>query len=263
MSKFLTPPVWYDKNGNLNEMLTGTGGGYSNVVIGVQSTIAGTGSVAIGGQSILGVDGAIVDNNNSIAIGCSSRAEALGGIAIGYKASTTSNDCIAIGNEAKAKAYVNIAIGGNAQASEEYGIAIGEEAQATKRDSIAIGGGAKTTTQDTIQLGDNTKSYDLTVGNGTGILGIGSIKFQKMTKSSETTVPISSPGVYLCCATNKGLSEMAIIFIENTHTDSVALQTSDTLCKYVAQYQGEWIQQIQVGLGATINYCFKIIDVTA
>ena len=23
MSKFLTPPVWYDKNGELNDMLTG------------------------------------------------------------------------------------------------------------------------------------------------------------------------------------------------------------------------------------------------
>lgn len=194
MSKFLTPPVWYDKNGNLNEMLTGTGGDYSNVVIGVQSSIAGTGSVAIGGQSILGVNGATADNDNSIAIGCSSRALAIGGIAIGYKASTVSNDCIAIGNEAKAKAYLNIAIGGNAQALEEYGIAIGEEAQATKRDSIAIGSGAKTTTQDTIQLGDNTKPYGLTVGNGRMSLNIGSTAQGNWISATSNGI---SQGLYL------------------------------------------------------------------
>lgn len=246
MSKFLTPPVWYDKNGEENQSLVN----YAN------AGVSGPTNIAFGLDAKSGTDN---DSHSCIAVGYQATATGQGAIAVGSYDSngnpaTPSTGASAIGPG-------TIAIGGGASATDGS-LAIGDSASANVPDSIAIGGSA-TAGSHQIQLGGNNNLFNLTVGDGTGALGIGSIKFEKMTKSSETTVPISSPGVYLCCATNKGLSEMAIIFIENTHTDSVALQTSDTLCKYVAQYQGEWIQQIQVGSGATINYCFKIIDVTA
>lgn len=57
MSKFLTPPVWYDKNGNLNEMLTGDAkksneeAFQSNLAVG-NSSIAGTANGSGGSTSI-------------------------------------------------------------------------------------------------------------------------------------------------------------------------------------------------------------------
>lgn len=137
MSKFLTPPVWYDKNGNLNEMLTGNTGTSNDIAIGSSATATG-GGIAIGGSA----------SNGGIAIrGSVGRG---GGIAIGGNASDG-----------------GMAIGVGASANEENGIAIGRYATAGASGCIAIGYDADASTPNTIQLGDNATAYTLNVGDGT------------------------------------------------------------------------------------------------
>lgn len=164
MSTFLTPPVWYDKNGNLNQMLTGNPGTSRDIAIGAGTTAtgggiaikgnAGDGGIAIGGTS----------NGVGIAIGGSSNGE---GIAIGY-ISASSNDGVAIGYNTKAKGS----------------------------GCIAIGDGANTNTPNTIQLGNNNTAYTLNVGNGTGTSKIGALNFNEVASTD-----IQSNGLYLCTAT--------------------------------------------------------------
>lgn len=85
MSKFLTPPVWYDKNGNLNQMLSGdarntTSGLQSNISIG-ESSLAGTVD-GVGGSLSIGY-GAKANSDQTIVVGAFSDASD-GGIAIGH-----------------------------------------------------------------------------------------------------------------------------------------------------------------------------------
>lgn len=87
MSKFLTPPVWYDKNGNLNEMLTGSAGTSHDIAIG-SSAEAGGGGIAIGGNAIDG----------GVAIGSGTTSWGPGCIAIGDGASTSAPNTIQLGN---------------------------------------------------------------------------------------------------------------------------------------------------------------------
>lgn len=150
MSKFLTPPVWYDKNGNLNEMLTGNAEAPSDIAIGSRTTATG-GGIAIGGSSSATVGG--------IAIGGSASN---GGIAI--RGSVGRGGGIAIGGNASDG---GMAIGVGASANEENGIAIGRYATAGASGCIAIGYDADASTPNTIQLGDNATAYTLNVGDGT------------------------------------------------------------------------------------------------
>lgn len=87
MSKFLTPPVWYDKYGNLNEMLTGSAGTSHDIAIG-SSAEAGGGGIAIGGNAIDG----------GVAIGSGTTSWGPGCIAIGDGASTSAPNTIQLGN---------------------------------------------------------------------------------------------------------------------------------------------------------------------
>ena len=91
MSKFLTPPVWYDKNGNLNDMLTGEASG-DGVAVG-SATIAYNKGVAIGSNAQAGGDA----SSGGIAIGSSADASS-GGIAIGSNADAASPDTIQLGD---------------------------------------------------------------------------------------------------------------------------------------------------------------------
>ena len=155
MSKFLTPPVWYDGYGTLNDMLTGKSveaeGG--NVVIG-SSAEAGAHvftSVIIFG-SATGTESATT--SNAIIAGVGASAFGTGVIAIGAGSSATAEGAIASGLSAQAKNTGAIAIGRGAAAE-----AVG---------AIAIGDGASASSQNTIQLGNNVK-YNLKVGNGNGV----------------------------------------------------------------------------------------------
>ena len=241
MSKFLTPPVWYDKNGNLNNMLTGEASG-NGVAVGPVTTATSKG-VAVGYNA-----GAY---NEGVAVGTYSTAD--NGIAVGTYADADNG--IAIGPHAAA--YSNgIAVGGSAA---EGGIAIGGEAAGN---GIAIGG---TAAANKVQLGSTGVAYDLTVGNGSGTLGIGSIAFNEMTIASNK-ITISAPGVYLCCTTYKRnpqdtmfTSNVAICFIKDVAQPASVLTSSNNSCSYV-QGTSNKAGAIQAGDGFTIQYCFKIVS---
>ena len=102
MSKFLTPPVWYDKNGNLNQMLIGdarntTSGLQSNISIG-ESSLAGAVD-GVGGSLSIGF-GAKAKSDQTIVVGALSDASD-GGIAIGHGISVVGGG-IGIGGSATA-----------------------------------------------------------------------------------------------------------------------------------------------------------------
>lgn len=150
MSKFLTPPVWYDSNGNLVEILTGgatlpPGTIYTNsMAIGKDSSLAGSYAIAIGDHT-----NAYADNT----------------IAIGDGASSYAPGCIAIG------ARATVAPGEGTIGS----IAIGKGSHVCGNGSIAIGEGITLGTDGnplnyTIQIGAPDQTYSAQIGNGNGIL---------------------------------------------------------------------------------------------
>lgn len=150
MSKFLTPPVWYDSNGNLVEILTGgemlpPGTIYTNsMAIGKDSSLAGSYAIAIGDHT-----NAYADNT----------------IAIGDGASSYAPGCIAIG------AGATVAPGEGTIGS----IAIGKGSHVCGNGSIAIGEGITLGSDGsplnyTIQIGAPDQTYSAQIGNGNGIL---------------------------------------------------------------------------------------------
>ena len=148
MSKFLTPPVWYDKGGKENQSLVNTAG----------MGISGPTNIAFGLDAKSGADN---DSHSCIAIGYEATATGRSAIAIGSYDSDASAGVNAIGSG-------TIAIGGGALASDGS-IAIGNSANANISDSIAIGGSA-TAGSHQIQLGGNNNLFNLTVGNGMGTI---------------------------------------------------------------------------------------------
>lgn len=152
MSKFLTPPVWYDGYGTLNDMLTGKSFEEGNVVIGpnAESGVNVFNSVVIYGS-------ATAPTSNAVIAGVGASASGAGVVAIGAGSSATAEGAIASGLSAQAKNTGAIAIGRGAAAE-----AVG---------AIAIGDGASASSQNTIQLGNNGTAYTLNVGNGNVSIG--------------------------------------------------------------------------------------------
>lgn len=119
MPKFLTVPTWYDKNGQLNQMLTGdarsASTGPKNVSIGENSS-AGVANGS-GGSVVIGYGAS--GENDAVAVGALSSARDTGSIAIG-------RSIIASGG--------GIGIGGNASANQiqlgdkntKYDLAVGD-----------------------------------------------------------------------------------------------------------------------------------------
>ena len=174
MSKFLTPPMWYDKNGKLNEMLTGTampgeeGHPLTNLSIGQYSvagdtdgtpsnfgTAVGYGAKASGSSTVLGAESSA---KNGIAIG--SLVKVTGGIGIG---GDVTNGGIGIGGDVTNSGInkAGIGIGGNVTGN---GIGIGGNVTGN---GIGIGGDA---TANQIQLGNPNVVYDLKIGTGNGVV---------------------------------------------------------------------------------------------
>ena len=223
MSKFLTPPVWYDKNGELNDMLTGEAFMYG------------------------------------IAIG-NSAAAAMYGVAVGYSSSGQSAG-VAVGSDADASSG-GIAVGYSSSA-DNAGVAIGSNADASSG-GIAIGQDAHVASSDTIQLGDSALTFMLNVGDGTGALRIGNIKFEKMNIVGHN-VSIPQSGVYLCCTIHKespqalvSMTNVSICFIDDlsdTHQSVSMLTSASGSCFYDATDQ-----KIKPGTNFRIQYCFQIIS---
>ena len=161
MSKFLTPPVWYDSEGNLVEILTGH-------IVSYDGTVSYTGSMAIG-------KGASVEGNYSVAVGESTSIYNGSTTAIGYNTVSRGNGNIVIGYKAESY-YVsnqnsgNIAIGEDSSVIGGGSIAIGRNNKVIGNESIAIGSGITFGTVEnpvnyTIQIGAPDKPYTFKVGN--------------------------------------------------------------------------------------------------
>lgn len=176
MSKFLTPPSWYDKNGseiNIFNNTTHGANGPFNTAIG-RSAVAGR---PLGQGSSFG----------GVAVGCQAQAINEGAIAIGsYDENGTRRDVSATG-------VGSIAIGAGAQASHDGTIAIGQGANVAPG-SIAIGLNANTNAINTIQLGNNNTAYTLSVGNGRMSLNIGSTAQGNWVSATSNNI---SQGLYL------------------------------------------------------------------
>ena len=261
MSKFLTPPVWYDKNGDLNDMLTGEAS-ENGVAVGSGAS-ATMGGVAVGYNAGADDEGVAIGHNANTRGGIAIGGDATeGGVAIqGTVTGTATGAGVAIQGTATGN---SIAIGGTAA---EGGIAIGGAATGN---GIAIGGNAA---GNEVQLGNTGVAYNLTVGDGSGTLKIGgiagapkigSIAFNEMTIASNK-ITISAPGVYLCCTTYKknpqeaiSTSNVAICFI-NAVNEPAAVLSSNGSCSYV-QGTSTKAGAIQAGDGFTIRYCFKIVS---
>ena len=159
MSKFLTPPVWYDKNGSEINIFNNTT--YDGVVE----------NTAIGTSAIAGSEGS--SYGSAVAVGSQAQAKASLSIAIGsynddnfqtVQALATGSIAIGAGAKANADSTDGIAIGSRTT-SGQGGIAIGGGTSATGG-GIAIGDGASATANQ-IQLGNPNSRYDLKIGNGT------------------------------------------------------------------------------------------------
>lgn len=118
MPKFLTIPTWYDKNGQLNQMLTGdarsASTGPKNVSIGENSS-AGVANGS-GGSVVIGYGAS--GENDAVVVGALSSAET-GSIAIG-RSITASGGGIGIGGNASAG---QIQLGDK---STKYDLAVGD-----------------------------------------------------------------------------------------------------------------------------------------
>lgn len=136
MSKFLTPPVWYDKNGEENQSLVNAANG----------GVSGPTNIAFGLDAKSGTDN---DSHSCIAIG--------------YQATATGRNAIAIGSYDSDAHPVGLDAGTRATGSGT--IVIGGGASATGG-GIAIGDGASAAANQ-IQLGNPNSRYDLKIGNGT------------------------------------------------------------------------------------------------
>lgn len=154
MSKFLTPPVWYDKTGNKIDILN-------------NETYAATGpdNTAIGTSAIAGSEGV---SYGAVAVGCQAHAIGPNSIAIGSYDRTNGGSP----RNVEALASGSIAIGGGAKANADStdGIAIGRGAT-SGQGGIAIGPGATANEANTIQLGRNNTAYTLNIGNGNASIG--------------------------------------------------------------------------------------------
>lgn len=139
MSKFLTPPVWYDKNGEENQSLVNA----------ANAGVSGPTNIAFGLDAKSGTDN---DSHSCIAIGYEATATGRNAIAIG----SYDSDAQPVGPDAGTRATGSgtIVIGGGASATGG-GIAIGDGASATANQ---------------IQLGNPNLRYDLKIGSGNGVV---------------------------------------------------------------------------------------------
>ena len=161
MSKFLTPPVWHDSNGNLVEILTGEVADYGGTERLTGSMAIGNGAYVGGGYSVAVGDSAIIYDEKTTAIGYNVVSRGNGNIVIGCKAESVSDS----GNGE------NIAIGQNNGVYGDGNIAIGKNSKVYGAGSIAIGSGITLGTDEsplnyTIQIGSSDKTYSAQIGNG-------------------------------------------------------------------------------------------------
>ena len=198
MPKFSTPPVWYERSGDLNETLTGLAGGADNVAVGLNSsaiagiknTVVGFGSVAEREYATVIGSEAKVTQPYSTAVGAGAKVCGANGIAIGSSATIglddkDVDDSISLGIGASVKGTNAIAIGNSAavglDADGSISLGVGAIA-AEKLGAIAIGGctdldvgGAYANGNGAIAIGGFVnKDVGGAYANGNGAIAIGS-----------------------------------------------------------------------------------------
>lgn len=146
MSKFLTVPVWYDKNGRLNQMLTGDAkqtnvGANSNIAIGEGSVAGVAGS--IGKATVIGYN-AKGEKSDATVIGANASAEE-GGIAIGSEVNATNNG-IAIGGDASSN---EVQLGNKAT---NYALQVGNGNGTAKIGTLVLGNAVTPTSISSVGL---------------------------------------------------------------------------------------------------------------
>lgn len=169
MSKFLTPPSWYDKNGEEINIFNNTT--YHGTV---ENTAIGTSAIA-GGSSAVG---------GAVAVGSQAQAKEPLSIAIG-----SYNDDNFQTVQALATGSIAIGAGAKANADSTDGIAIGSRAT-SGQGGIAIGAGASATANQ-IQLGNPNVVYDLKIGNNIGTIN-GINLFQAFASDGRTVQSANS-----------------------------------------------------------------------
>ena len=152
MSKFLTPPVWYDSKGNLVEILAkaksneGTNDTAPGAGVGVNAD-AGNGSTAIGTN-------ASAPNNLSVAIGYDAKDSGSGSVAVGMGSTASGGYSVSVGLGATASGGHSVAIGGAFIDENE-----GSQTPTTAAGSaVAIGCGADASSFGDIAIGERTTS---------------------------------------------------------------------------------------------------------
>ena len=194
MSKFLTPPVWYDKNGELNDMLTGEAFMYG-IAIG-NSAAAAMYGVAVGYSSS--------GQNAGVAVGYSSNATTEG-VAVGYSSSAEMGG-VAIGSDADASSG-GIAIGQNAHAESSNIIQLGDSAETF---DLNVGDGSGT-----LRIGD-IAFRKMTISNNRV-----SIESPGVYLCCTTTGPAVSAS-----------SDVAIFFINDINNIASVLSSTAGSCSY-------------------------------
>ena len=249
MSKFLTPPVWYDSNGNLVEILTGKIEYYGATRL--------TGSMSIGKDAYVG-------GNDSVAVGDSTIIHDAKTTAIGHNAVSRGNGNIVIGYQAESVSGSgkggNVAIGEKGKAYGDGSIAIGQNTVIYGDGSIAIGSGIKLGTDEaplnnTIQIGSSNVTYSAQIGDGKGLLRCRSLevapisyKISTYIDPAKNPVTISYPdklileknGIYgFVFLVNGGRQTIPIVF-NGTKSDAVKtyfnLSYGDTSDDYTIVY---------------------------
>ena len=195
MSKFLTPPVWYDSNGNLVEILAKAKSS-EGVGVGPESTIpgAGVGVDANAGYASVAIGTEASANRLSVAIGHEAKdSSSGGGISIGASSTVAGKYSVSIGYGSATPDSYSISIGAGATATAQRSVAIGsplidsngEKPTTAVADAIAIGSGASAAAFGCIAIGVGTTSKTsgsehnlagaIVIGHGSKVYGDGSI----------------------------------------------------------------------------------------
>lgn len=192
MSKFLTPPVWYDKNGNLNDMLTG------------EAILDG---VAVGSTASA--------SNMGVAVGPTASASNQG-VAIGYNVDA-SGAGVSIGGYAHAD-MEGVAVGSTADASSG-GIAIGSNAQAASSNTIQLG---NNTLPFMLNVGN---------GSGTFKIGSIKFHKMAISTNNKVSIGLPGVYL-CCTTTVSASSDVAIFFINDINNTASVLSSTAGSCSY-------------------------------
>lgn len=174
MSKLLTPPVWYNENGNLV-----TAPESSTDVTGLA---IGHNATASNGSTAIGISAGSETNSSCVVVGASAKASGINSVVIGAGAHNTSGNNVVIGTSSytdgdgvsgSTNSSGSVVVGYNSNVNGWKSVVIGSDCSLYGNGSICIGYGIKIgatgrPVDGRIQIGDTTLSYgDIYFGKNT------------------------------------------------------------------------------------------------